>query len=42
MVGCGYEEACVELHKAMEEVEQQRRAGREVRSPVAMVIEKMR
>jgi N-acetylmuramic acid 6-phosphate etherase len=42
MVGCGYEEACIELHKAIEAVERQRRAGEEVRSPVAMVIEKMR
>ena len=37
--GCTYEIACIALHEAMEEVESQRRQGKEVPSPVALAIE---
>jgi N-acetylmuramic acid 6-phosphate etherase len=38
--GSNYEQACIALHEAMEEVEAGQRQGREVRSPVALAIEK--
>ncbi|MHC4228587.1 MAG: sugar phosphate isomerase [Planctomycetota bacterium] len=38
---CSYEQACVALHEAMEEVEAGRRQGREVPSPVALAIERL-
>ena len=39
--GCSYEQACVELHKAMDEIESRRQAGEEVPSPVALAIEQI-
>jgi len=39
--GCTYEKACIALHEAMEEVESQRRQGKEVPSPVALAIDKL-
>jgi len=38
---CGYEQACLALHEAMEEVESGQRQGREVPSPVALAIERL-
>jgi len=40
--GCTYEKACIALHEAMEEVESQRRQGKEVPSPVALAISRLR
>ena len=39
--GSSYEQACIALHEAMEEVEAGRRQGREVPSPVALAIERL-
>jgi len=39
--GGTYEKACIALHEAMEEVESQRRLGKEVPSPVALAIDKL-
>ncbi|HUU16169.1 MAG TPA: hypothetical protein VMW72_03380 [Sedimentisphaerales bacterium] len=40
--GCSYEQACIALHEAIEEVESGQRQGREVPSPVALAIERLR
>ncbi|KPL19099.1 MAG: hypothetical protein AMJ75_12745, partial [Phycisphaerae bacterium SM1_79] len=40
--GCSYEQACIALHEAMEEVESGQRQGQEVPSPVALAIERLR
>ena len=39
--GCSYEQACIALHEAMEEVESGQRQGKEVPSPVALAIEQL-
>ncbi len=39
--GCGYERACVELHKAMDEVEWLSARGEQAPSPVALAIERI-
>jgi N-acetylmuramic acid 6-phosphate etherase len=39
---CSYEQACITLHEAMEEVESGQRQGKEVPSPVALAIEKLK
>ena len=39
--GCSYEQACIALHEAMEEVTTRQRQGREVPSPVALAIERL-
>ena len=39
---CSYEQACITLHEAMEEVESGQRQGKEVPSPVALAIKKLR
>nr|MBC8217014.1 sugar phosphate isomerase [Planctomycetota bacterium] len=39
--GSSYEQACIALHKAMEEVQAGQRQGREVPSPVALAIERL-
>ncbi len=39
---CSYEQACITLHEAMEEVESGQRQGKEVPSPVALAIERLR
>ena len=39
--GCTYEQACIALHEAMEEVTTRQRQGREVPSPVALAIERL-
>jgi N-acetylmuramic acid 6-phosphate etherase len=39
---CSYEQACIALHQAMEEVESGQRQGKEVPSPVALAIERLR
>jgi len=39
--GCSYEQACIALHEAMEEVESGQRQGQEVPSPVALAIEQL-
>lgn len=39
--GCSYEQACIALHEAMEEVESGQRQGQEVSSPVALAIERL-
>ncbi len=39
--GCSYEQACIELHVAMEEVQSRRTQGEEVPSPVALAIERI-
>jgi len=39
---CSYEQACIALHEAMEEVESGQRQGREVPSPVALAVERLR
>ncbi|MHC4534901.1 MAG: sugar phosphate isomerase, partial [Planctomycetota bacterium] len=38
-IDCTYEQACIALHEAMEEVESRQRQGKEVPSPVALAIE---
>jgi N-acetylmuramic acid 6-phosphate etherase len=38
---CSYEQACIALHEAMEEVESGKRQGKEVPSPVALAIEQL-
>jgi N-acetylmuramic acid 6-phosphate (MurNAc-6-P) etherase len=40
--GRSYKQACIALHKAMEEVESRQRQGQEVPSPVALAIERLR
>jgi len=40
--GCSYEQACIALHEAMEEVESSQQQGREVSSPVALAIERLK
>ncbi|MHC4733649.1 MAG: hypothetical protein ACYTDW_04200 [Planctomycetota bacterium] len=39
LTGCSYEEACIELHKTLEEVELRLQKSEEVPSPVALAIE---
>jgi len=39
LTGCSYEEACIALHKTMEEVESRSQKAEEVPSPVALAIE---
>ena len=39
---CSYEQACIALHEAIEEVESERRQGKEVPSPVALAIKRLR
>lgn len=39
LTGCSYEEACIELHKTLEEVELRLQKAEEVPSPVALAIE---
>jgi N-acetylmuramic acid 6-phosphate etherase len=39
--GCSYEQACIALHEAMEQIECGQRQGREVPSPVALAIERI-
>jgi N-acetylmuramic acid 6-phosphate etherase len=39
--GCSYEQACIALHEAMEEVTTRQWQGKEVPSPVALAIEKL-
>jgi N-acetylmuramic acid 6-phosphate etherase len=39
LTGCSYENACIELHKTMEEVESRSQKAEEVPSPVALAIE---
>ncbi|NQT04115.1 MAG: sugar phosphate isomerase [Planctomycetes bacterium] len=39
---CSYEQACITLHEAMEEVESGQRQGKEVPSPVALAIKRLR
>ena len=38
---CSYEQACIALHEALEEVESRQRQGKEVPSPVALAIERI-
>jgi N-acetylmuramic acid 6-phosphate etherase len=40
--GCSYEQACIALHKALEEVTSGQRQGKEIPSPVALAIEQIR
>ncbi|HLB74467.1 MAG TPA: hypothetical protein VJJ98_10645, partial [Sedimentisphaerales bacterium] len=40
--GCAYEQACIELHVAMEEVQLRREQAEEVPSPVALAIERIK
>jgi len=40
--GCSYEQACIELHVAMEQVQSQQEQGKEAPSPVALAIERIR
>ena len=40
--GCSYEQACIALHEALEEVTSGQRQGKEVPSPVALAIEQLR
>ena len=40
--GCSYEQACIALHEAMEEVGSRQQQSREVPSPVALAIERFR
>jgi len=40
--GCTYEQACIALHEAMEEVQARQQRGDEVPSPVALAIERLR
>jgi N-acetylmuramic acid 6-phosphate etherase len=39
--GCSYEQACIALHKALEDVELLQKQGKEVPSPVALAIERI-
>jgi N-acetylmuramic acid 6-phosphate etherase len=39
--GCSYEQVCIALHEAMEEVESGQRQGQEVSLPVALAIERL-
>ncbi|MGB2807563.1 MAG: hypothetical protein WBC22_07475, partial [Sedimentisphaerales bacterium] len=39
LTGCSYEEACIELHKTLEDVELRSQQAEEVPSPVALAIE---
>jgi N-acetylmuramic acid 6-phosphate etherase len=39
LTGCSYEQACIELHKTLEEVELRLQKSEEVPSPVALAIE---
>jgi N-acetylmuramic acid 6-phosphate etherase len=39
--GCSYEQACIALHEALEEVTSGQRQGKEVPSPVALAIERI-
>jgi N-acetylmuramic acid 6-phosphate etherase len=39
---CSYEQACIALHEAMEQVQAGQRQGKEVPSPVALAIERLR
>jgi hypothetical protein len=39
--GCSYEQSCIALHEAMEEVESGQRQGQEVSLPVALAIERL-
>jgi len=39
--GCSYEQACIALHEAMEEVESGQRQGQEVSLPVVLAIERL-
>ncbi len=39
--GCSYEQACIALHEALEEVELLQKQGKEVPSPVALAIERI-
>jgi N-acetylmuramic acid 6-phosphate etherase len=39
--GCSYEQACIALHKALEEVTSGQQQGKEVPSPVALAIERI-
>jgi N-acetylmuramic acid 6-phosphate etherase len=39
---CRYEQACIALYEAMEEVESRQRQGKEVSSPVALAIKRLR
>jgi N-acetylmuramic acid 6-phosphate etherase len=39
--GCTYEQACIALHEAMEEVQSRQQRGDEVPSPVALAIERL-
>ena len=39
--GCSYEQACISLHKALEEVTSGQKQGKEVPSPVALTIERI-
>jgi len=41
LTGAGYEQACVALHQAMEEVDRRRRKAEEVPSPVALAIDQL-
>ena len=41
LTGCSYEQACIELHKTMEEVESRSQKAEEVPSPVALAIERI-
>jgi N-acetylmuramic acid 6-phosphate etherase len=41
LTGCSYEQACIELHKTMEEVESRSQQAEEVPSPVALAIERI-
>jgi N-acetylmuramic acid 6-phosphate etherase len=38
---CSYEQACIALYKALEEVESGQRQGKEVPSPIALAIERI-
>ena len=40
--GCSYERACIALHEALEEVASGQKQGKEVPSPVALAIERIR
>ena len=40
--GCSYEQACIALHEALEEVESGQQQSKEVPSPVALAIERIR
>jgi N-acetylmuramic acid 6-phosphate etherase len=41
LTGCSYEQACIELHKTLEEVELRLQKSEEVPSPVALAIERI-